>query len=138
MLAQGVGHRLSEGKNKIDFSASNFEIVGMIPLAASSGDPGMAFVSIILFVVAAALAIAWLVFPFIVIEKFNTMAKVQRDTNLWLKHIAALLAKEGVRPPDGGIAPEGANVQRPTPNAQCPMEEEKKPPPVPQPDVYRL
>jgi hypothetical protein len=47
-------------------------------LAASENAAGLAIIYLIIFVVAVCLAIAWIIFPFIVISKFNELLKVAR------------------------------------------------------------
>lgn len=49
---------------------------------------GLAGLSIVVILIALAIAIVWIIFPFIVFEKLNTMAKLQRETNRLLMAIA--------------------------------------------------
>ena len=50
-------------------------------LAASenAGEGALAIIYLIIVVIAASLAIAWIIFPFIVISKFNELLKVARE-----------------------------------------------------------
>jgi hypothetical protein len=67
-------------------------------MIAATGDSLPASFGVLVGLLVLVLAVAWAIFPFIVISKFNELLKVQRETLKEVRDLATQLARNAANP----------------------------------------